>query len=192
MKWWQSSQSQYERTDGPATHAPGHKIISDMMQLWLSKRLLQSQKYIFSLKEGSPLQFFFWQPSRLAQNSACVCHSVDKTATGFSAIHDLLPHDPAARPDDDHSRKQCKMLHKFKCRNQLVVKMEPKIFSWEFPNHFGKFILKNFSHLSTQRNKCRLLCLFYRAYHIFMSIRAFVCCQILWDLHCSYTQHYPL
>lgn len=55
MKWWQSFQSQYERTDGLATHAPGHRIISDMMQLWLSKRLLRSQKYITSLKEGRPL-----------------------------------------------------------------------------------------------------------------------------------------
>jgi len=49
------SRSQYERTDGPATHAPGHKIISDMIQLWLSKIILQSRKYITPLKEGSPL-----------------------------------------------------------------------------------------------------------------------------------------
>lgn len=78
MKWWQSSQSHYERTDGPATHASGHKIISDMMQLWLSKILLQSQKYITSLKEGNPLYFFFDSPADFAQSSACVCHPVDK------------------------------------------------------------------------------------------------------------------
>lgn len=35
-------------------------------------------------------------------------------------------------------------------------KTGPKIFSWEFLSHVGKFILKTFSHLSTLRNKCRL------------------------------------
>lgn len=65
---------------------------------------------------------------------------------------------PWPRPDDDHSRKQCEMLHKFRRGNQLMLKKKqknsrPKIFKWKFLNHIGKFKLKTFSDLIDEQTQ---------------------------------------